>query len=217
MKPVMQKFTTHRGIAAPLLRNNIDTDAIIPSVEMKKVSKRGLSDGLFAAWRYIDRVKRVPNTEFVLNQPDYQKASILLSGRNFGCGSSREHAVWALDEYGIRAIVAPSFGAIFSANCIANGLLPARLPEDQVQSLASWVAADPQNNQLTIDLQTRSITTYEGQAYFFEILDADAEMLLQGLDPIALTMQMEAAIQKFEQTSRVARPWVELTKSVPVT
>lgn len=209
----MQKFITHKGIAAPLLRNNIDTDAIIPSVEMKRVSKRGLSPGLFAAWRYSDRSNRVPNAEFVLNQSGYQGASILLSGRNFGCGSSREHAVWALDEYGIRAIVAPSFGAIFSTNCIANGLLPARLPEDQIQSLASWVAADPQKNLLTIDLQQRCITTSEGQTYTFEILEADAEMLLQGLDPIALTLQLEQVIESFEKTSRVARPWVELAKS----
>lgn len=135
---------------------------------------------------------------------------MLLCGRNFGCGSSREHAVWALDEYGIRAIIASSFGAIFSANCIANGLLPARLPEDQVQSLASWVAADPQNNQLTIDLQQRSVATAEGQTCTFEILEADAEMLLQGLEPIALTLQLEQAIHTFEQMSRLARPWVEL-------
>jgi 3-isopropylmalate/(R)-2-methylmalate dehydratase small subunit len=209
----MQKFTTHKGITAPLLRNNVDTDAIIPSVEMKRVSKHGLSDGLFAAWRYSDRIKRVPNPEFILNQPEFQGTSILLSGRNFGCGSSREHAVWALDEYGIRAIVAPSFGAIFSTNCIANGVLPARLPEDQVQLLANWVAADPQRNQPTIDLQKRSITASGGQVYSFEILDADADMLLQGLDPIAMTLQLEEAIQSFEQNDRLARPWVELAKS----
>ncbi len=209
----MQKFTTHKGIAAPLLRNNVDTDAIIPSVEMKRVSKRGLSDGLFAAWRYSDRIQRVPNTEFILNEPAYQGTSILLSGRNFGCGSSREHAVWALDEYGIRAIVAPSFGAIFSTNCIANGLLPAQLPEEQVQLLANWVAEDPQKNRLTIDLQKRSISTTEGQDYSFKILDADAAMLLQGLDPIALTLQLEKAIQSFEQDSQLTRPWVELARS----
>jgi 3-isopropylmalate/(R)-2-methylmalate dehydratase small subunit len=208
----MQKFTTHTGIAAPLMRNNIDTDAIIPSVEMKRVSKRGLSSGLFAAWRYSDRSDRTPNEEFVLNLGSYQGASILLSGRNFGCGSSREHAVWALDEYGIRAIIAPSFGAIFSANCIANGLLPARLPEDQVQALAAWVATDPQQNQLNIDLESRCITTTAGQVYNFEILDADAEMLLQGLDPIALTMQKEEAIRSFELSDRLARPWVELAR-----
>ncbi len=208
----MQKFITHQGIAAPLLRNNIDTDAIIPSVEMKRVSKRGLSVGLFAAWRYSDRVERIPHSDFVLNQNGYLGASILLSGRNFGCGSSREHAVWALEEYGIRVIVAPSFGAIFSANCIANGLLPACLPEDQVQALANWVAADPKKNQLLVDLQERNITTTQGQSYSFDILDADAEMLLQGLDPIALTLQMEKAIQSFEQADRLTRPWVELSE-----
>jgi 3-isopropylmalate/(R)-2-methylmalate dehydratase small subunit len=211
----MQKLTHFQGIAAPLLRNNIDTDAIIPSVEMKRVSKRGLSAGLFAAWRYHDRSNRVLNPEFVLNQSDYQGASILLCGNNFGCGSSREHAVWALDEFGIRAIVAPSFGSIFSANCIANSLLPARLPEEQVQSLANWVAADPQKNKLIIDLTKRTITTSEGQSYAFEILDADAEMLLQGLDPIALTLQLEDSIRSFEQANRLARPWVELAKPEP--
>ena len=123
----MQPFAAHCGVAAPLLRSNVDTDAIIPSREMGRVSKRGLSIGLFANWRYADPRARIPNPEFVLNQPAYAGASILLGGDNFGCGSSREHAVWALAEFGIRAILAPSFGAIFQKNCIANGLLPARL------------------------------------------------------------------------------------------
>jgi len=209
----MQKFNQHVGIAAPLLRNNIDTDAIIPSVEMKRVSKKGLADGLFAAWRYRDRTGREPDMDFVLNQPGYQGVSILLCGRNFGCGSSREHAVWALGEYGIRAIIAPSFGAIFSANCIANGLLPACLPEADIQSLAAWVAGAPHNRKLEIDLPGRRIKAGDGQEYSFTILDADADMLLQGLDPIALTLQHKDAIETFEQTSFEQRPWVDLQKT----
>lgn len=209
----MDRFTTHKGIAAPLLRNNIDTDAIIPSMEMKRVSKRGLSSGLFAAWRYQDIRSREPNPEFVLNQPAYRGASILLGGRNFGCGSSREHAVWALEEFGIRVLVAPSFGTIFSANCVANGLLPACLPESDIQALADWVAADPREHQLEVDLPARSIRTSNGKAYPFGVLDADAEMLASGLDPIDLTLQLEARIEAFEKADRKERPWVELRGS----
>ena len=162
--------------------------------------------------RYHDIKSKEPNPEFVLNQAAYQNATILLGGRNFGCGSSREHAVWALDEYGIRALVAPSFGAIFSANCVANGLLPACLPEPQLQLLANWVAEDPQNHTLEIDLPKRCIRTSQGDEFEFDILDADADMLIRGLDPIALTLQLEEQIEAFEQASLAQRPWVELRK-----
>ena len=209
----MDKFLRHKGIAAPLMRNNVDTDAIIPSVEMKRVSKRGLASGLFAAWRYLDMKSKEPNPEFVLNKPAYQGASILLSGRNFGCGSSREHAVWALGEFGIRVLIAPTFGTIFSANCVANGLLPACLPEDQLQVLADWVAADPRNHLLEVDLPFRTITTSEGQQYAFRILDTDAEMLMGGLDPISLTLQSEEKISAYEQSARKKMPWLELANS----
>jgi len=206
----MRKFTLHKGVTAPLIRPNIDTDAIIPSVEMKRVSKKGLSSGLFAAWRYIDRVQRIPNPDFVLNQEAYQNASILLGGRNFGCGSSREHAVWALDEFGFRAIIAPSFGAIFRANCIANGLLPVGLVADDIDLLAEWVAKDPQANCLKIDLEQRSVTASPDQVFDFEMDESDAQMLLHGLDPIALTLRLEDQVEAFQQSDRLKRPWVYL-------
>ena len=206
----MRPFTEHTGIAAPLLRANIDTDSIIPSMEMKRVSKRGLSSGLFAGWRYTNRTERIENQSFVLNQPGYRQASILLGGENFGCGSSREHAVWALDEYGFRAIIAPSFGSIFAANCIANGVLPARLGAASIDILARHVQTDPQARPLTIDLKRRRIGTVDGQAFRFELADADAELLLRGLDPIGLTLQHSDAIATFEKSDRERRPWAYL-------
>ena len=206
----MRKFTVHEGVAAPLIRNNIDTDAIIPSVEMKRVSKKGLSSGLFASWRYTDRGQRIPEPEFVLNQDAYQHASILLGGKNFGCGSSREHAVWALAEFGIRAIIAPSFGAIFRANCIANGLLPISLGADIIGQLAEWVEKNPQVNRVRIDLEKRSINASQGLVFNFDMEDSDADMLLNGLDPIALTLRLEDQIKAYQETDRQERPWVYL-------
>lgn len=206
----MRKFTRHRGVAAPLIRNNVDTDAIIPSVEMKRVSRHGLSNGLFAAWRYADRVNRVPNPEFVLNLPEYRGASILLSGVNFGCGSSREHAVWALGEFGIRTIIAVSFGAIFRANCIANGLLPVCLPADIIETLAGLVAEGPQENLLLVDLERRLVCDSNFGEWPFELADSDADMLLNGLDPVALTLRLEDRIEAFQKTDRKARPWAYL-------
>ena len=145
-----EKFEQHRGVAAPMVQANIDTDAIIPSREMKRVSKQGLGEGLFAGWRYSEVGGREPNPDFVLNRPEYRGCSILLAGPNFGCGSSREHAVWALKEFGIRAILAPSFGAIFANNCIRNGLLPLVIDEAVIAAIAPWVEADPVVNQLQI-------------------------------------------------------------------
>lgn len=202
----MDKFTVHSGIAVPLLQPNIDTDAIIPSREMKTVSKRGLSSGLFAAWRYLEPTERQPNPDFVLNQPRYDKASILLAGDNFGCGSSREHAVWALAEYGFRAIIAPGFGSIFFNNCIANGIVPIVLRPEQVAALAQATEAAPQQNPITVDLPQLRIDCAALQLNF--VLDAQAQqMLTQGLDPIDLTLQRQAAIDSFELRDRQARPW----------
>ena len=206
----MREFTRHKGVAAPIIRNNIDTDAIIPSVEMKRVSKKGLSSGLFAGWRYTDRIKRLPDPEFVLNRTAYKDATILLGGKNFGCGSSREHAVWALDEFGIRVIIAPSFGAIFRANCIANGLVPILLEADIVQQLAKWVENDPQVNRLEIDLGQRNILAGQDLAFHFEMEDSDAEMLLNGWDPIALTLRLDNQIAAFQESDKQLRPWVYL-------
>lgn len=206
----MKKFTPHTGIAAPLVRNNIDTDAIIPSVEMKRVSRHGLSDGMFAAWRYLDRVERVRNPNFILNQEAYQGASILLSGINFGCGSSREHAVWALSEYGIRVIIAVSFGAIFQSNCIANGLLPISLPADIVEQLVCFVDEDPSQHKLHIDLGKRTVTATEDFIVHFDVAESDADMLLNGLDPVAMTLRQDDQIHAFQEKDRNERPWVYL-------
>jgi len=206
----VNKFTRHTGIAAPLIRNNVDTDAIIPSVEMKRVSKRGLSGGLFASWRYTDRVARITNPEFVLNQKIYQGASILLSGKNFGCGSSREHAVWALDEFGIRTIIAPSFGSIFQSNCIANGLLPISLPATTIAEMVDFVESDPQQNRLCVDLGQRSVSFSTDHIVYFDIRDSAAEMLLNGWDPIALTLRLDDQIEAFQAADRKVRPWIYL-------
>jgi 3-isopropylmalate/(R)-2-methylmalate dehydratase small subunit len=206
----VRKFTRHSGVAAPLLRSNIDTDAIIPSVEMKTVSRKGLADGLFAGWRYLDREARIPNPEFILNRPGFERASILLAGENFGCGSSREHAVWALDEFGIRALIAPSYGSIFRANCIANGLLPITLPFNEVQALAAAIGTKASAHELAIDLELGSILTPDGSTCHFEIREADAAMLLNGWDPIALTLQHEDAIRAFTSRDRDERPWAYL-------
>ncbi|MFN2288290.1 MAG: 3-isopropylmalate dehydratase small subunit, partial [Chromatocurvus sp.] len=185
----MQKFHQHRGVAAPLMRNNVDTDAIIPSREMKRVSRTGLGDGLFAAWRYTLPGGREPDPAFILNQAAYRNTSILLSGSNFGCGSSREHAVWALSEYGIRAIIASSFGSIFYSNCIRNGVLPIVLPEAEVESLAADVERDPQARRLLIDLPAERVITVDDGSFTFPIQPAQKHMLLEGLDGIALTQQ----------------------------
>ena len=203
----MDEFVRHEGIAAPLLRDNIDTDAIVPSREMKRVSKHGLGEGLFAGWRYLSQERREPNPDFVLNQPDYRGASILLGGANFGCGSSREHAVWALKEYGIRAIVAPGFGTIFAGNCVRNGLLPLVLPAEVIAAIAAWVSTAPGQNRVLIDLQAQQLEA-AGQTYSFE-LDAGARgMLLQGLDAIALTQTRGEIIERFHRRRQKLRPWL---------
>ena len=203
----MDEFVRHEGLAAPLLRDNIDTDAIIPSREMKRVSKHGLGEGLFAGWRYLSQERREPDPDFVLNQPGYRGASILLGGANFGCGSSREHAVWALREYGIRAIVAPGFGTIFAGNCVRNGLLPLVLPAEVIAAIAAWVSAAPGQNRVLIDLQAQQLEA-AGQTYSFE-LDAGARgMLLQGLDAIALTQTRGEIIERFHRRRQKLRPWL---------
>lgn len=206
----MHKFDVHTGVAAPLLRANVDTDAIIPSREMKSVSKHGLADGLFAGWRYREIGGREPDPAFVLNQPAYTGTSILLAGDNFGCGSSREHAVWALAEYGIRAVIAPGFAPIFHGNCVRNGVVPARVGAAEVARLAEAVAPDPQRRQLTVDLLAQSITGPDGLQVRFEIEPAAREMLLEGLDAIDLTLRHGAAIEAFLARDRGERPWIYL-------
>ena len=208
----MKTFTKHSGIAAPMLRINIDTDAIIPSREMKRVSKSGLGESLFAGWRYIDRGKdtEILDPGFVLNQPDYADTSILLAGRNMGCGSSREFAVWALTDYGIRAIIAPSFGAIFYTNCIRNGLLPIVLDEAVVAELAGQVVNDPQQDRLSIDLAECIVVSPNGQSHPFDIEFVYQRMLMEGLDAIDITMKSIAAINAYSKIDREKRSWAYL-------
>ena len=186
------KFTTHRGIAAPILRDNIDTDQIIPSREMRTVSKTGLADGLFAGQRYIKG--REPDPNFVLNQPGFAKASVILSGKNFGCGSSREHAVWALSEYGIRAIIAESFGEIFYNNCVRNGILPITLSVDEIAGLG---------HEVVIDLDSQSVNKVK-----FEIAENDKAMLMNGYDLIELTLEHETDIATFIEQDQKRRYWI---------
>ncbi len=206
----MEKFTTLTAIAAPILRINIDTDAIIPSREMKKVSKVGLSGGLFAGWRYTAPGGREENPEFILNQEPYRRAQILLSGMNFGCGSSREHAVWALHEWGIRAIVAPGFGAIFQGNCVRNGILPVVLDNALIEDVAHQVTGDPAHRLVTVDLQHCRLTAPDGTTHAFKLAPADRDMLLEGLDAIAQTMQRDDEILAFQGRDRLRRPWIYL-------
>ena len=206
----MKNFIELTAIAAPLLRINVDTDAIIPSREIKGVSKKGLSDGLFAGWRYLAPGSRDENPEFILNQASYRQAEILLSGMNFGCGSSREHAVWALAEWGIRCIIAPSFGAIFYGNCVRNGILPVVLSNDIVENLARRVEIDPEKNKITINLTGGVVTAPDGDTYSFEIAAGDREMLIEGLDAIAVTMKRDDEILAFQARDRLKRPWIYL-------
>jgi len=206
----MQKFVRMTAVAAPLLRSNVDTDAIIPSREMKAVAKDGLADGLFAGWRYRTVGGRDPDPAFVLNQPAWAGAGILLAGENFGCGSSREHAVWALVEYGIRAVIAPSFAPIFRSNCVRNGLLPVRLAADAIAALALAVETDPQRRRVTVDLVAQQVVGPEGDVYPFRIDAESREMLLEGLDAIDLTLKQRDAIEAFRRRDRELRPWVDL-------
>ena len=194
------------GVAAPLMRRNVDTDAIIPSREMKRVSREGLGEGLFANWRYADVAAREEAPDFVLNRERYRDARILISGENFGCGSSREHAVWALADWGIGAVIAPSFGEIFQANCAQNGVVAVVLPEEQVEAIGA--EAEERELRLTVDLAACEVQGFGGRALPFPIKPREREMILKGLDPIALTLsEHAAAIEAFEQADRTTRPW----------
>jgi 3-isopropylmalate/(R)-2-methylmalate dehydratase small subunit len=204
----MLPFDVLTAVAAPLIRANVDTDAIIPSREMKSVSKQGLADGLFAGWRYTAIGGREPDPAFVLNQPAYAGTRVLLSGENFGCGSSREHAVWALLEYGIRAVIAPGFAPIFHGNCVRNGILPVRLEPDRIARLAAAVAPDPQRRLLTVDLPRQRVAGPDGLEFAFEIAPEEREMLLEGLDAIDLTLKHRDAIDAFLARDRERRPWI---------
>ena len=207
----MTPFTQHAGVAMPLRRSNIDTDTIIPSWEMRTVSRSGLAAGLFAPWRYSDPDARSVNPDFVFNQPAYRDASILLAGENFGCGSSREHAVWALQESGFRAIIAPSFATIFRNNAQRNGLLTVELADSAIDALTQWVSVDPRRNTVCIDLDACTIEHDPKQAVLSFSMDPTIRnMLLNGLDEIGLTEQSMDRIAAFEERDRPIRPWVYL-------
>lgn len=191
----MKPFTVHTGLVAPMDRSDVDTDQIIPKQFLKRIERTGFGQFAFYDWRYLDDGS--PNPEFELNRPEYQGATILLARRNFGCGSSREHAPWALDDYGFRAIIAPSFADIFYNNCFKNGMLPIRLDEATVDGLFQRAARYP-GYRLTIDLVQRKITDEYGLSVGFEVDEFRRHCLLNGLDDIGLTLQYEADIARYE-------------------
>jgi len=200
----MQKFTTLTGIAAVLPMINVDTDMIIPKQYLKTIKRTGLGKGLFAELRYDEAGATLP--EFVLNKKPYSDAKILITGENFGCGSSREHAPWALLDFGIRCLIAPSFADIFYNNCFKNGILPITLPQAEIDKLIDD-AGRGANATLSIDLAAQEIRGPDGGAIRFEIDPFRKRCLMEGLDDIGLTLEKESAIETFEQRARLERPW----------
>ena len=201
----MEKFEKLSGIAAPLPIINVDTDMIIPKQFLKTIKRSGLGVNLFDEMRYDDDGTEIPG--FVLNKPQYRAAQILIAGDNFGCGSSREHAPWAIKDFGIRCIIAPSFADIFHSNCFKNGILPIALPQEQVDLLMAE-AQKGANARLEIDLEAQTVTTSEGDAIAFEVDAFKKHCLLEGLDDIGLTMEKVASIDTFEASASAVRPWV---------
>ncbi|VVE04671.1 3-isopropylmalate dehydratase [Pandoraea iniqua] len=210
----MEKFTVHTGLVAPLDRENVDTDAIIPKQFLKSIKRTGFGPNLFDEWRYLDVGQpgqdcstRPLNPNFVLNQPRFQNSTVLLARKNFGCGSSREHAPWALQQYGFRAVIAPSFADIFFNNCYKNGLLPIALSELQVDHLFNETAAFP-GYQLTIDLEKQAVITADGRAYEFDIAPFRKYCLLNGFDDIGLTLRHADKIRAYEAERLAKQPWL---------
>ncbi len=202
----MQPFTRLDAKAAPLDIDNLDTDQIIPKQFLKTVEREGLSKGLFYDLRFDEAGQ--PNPGFVLNDPKFAGAGVLIAGDNFGCGSSREHAPWALLDYGLRCVVAPSFADIFYNNCFNNGLLPVALPEDQVRALMG--EAKGGNHVFSIDLESQTVTAPSGAAFHFDIDPGRKEKLLKGLDAIGETLQAAAAIDTYEHRLSLSKPWLEV-------
>ena len=210
----MKAFTQHSGIAGPMDRANVDTDMIIPKQFLKSIKRSGFGPNLFDELRYLDEGQpgqdcshRPVNKDFPLNKPRYKGASILLARKNFGCGSSREHAPWALEDYGFRTIIAPSYADIFYNNCFKNGLLPVILTEQQVDVLFKEMNA-AEGYQLTIDLVAQKVIRPNGESFDFEIDEFRKDCLVQGLDEIGLTMQSADAIKEYEKTRQASQPWV---------
>lgn len=216
----MKPYTTEQGIVAPLDRSNVDTDLIIPKQFLKSIKRTGFGDNLFDELRYLDEGflgqdinKRPKNPDFVLNQTRYAGASILLARKNFGCGSSREHAPWALNEYGFRTVIAPSFADIFYNNCFKNGMLPVILSEKDVDELFKECFANI-GYQLTVDLENQKVISPSGKEYSFEVDAFRKHCLLNGLDDIGLTLQHADDIKAFEEKAKADRPWVFAELSV---
>lgn len=210
----MKKFEKLTGLVVPIDRANVDTDAIIPKQYLKSIKRTGFGPNLFDAWRYLDpgepgmdHSRRRPNPEFVLNQPRYRGAQILLARENFGCGSSREHAPWALEDYGIRAMIAPSFADIFYGNCFKNGLLPIVLPAEEMDRLFRETLAT-EGYRLTVDLEAQTVMTPGGESFRFEIDPFRKHCLLEGLDEIGLTLQHADEIRTYEERRRQEAPWL---------
>lgn len=210
----MQAYNTQTGIVCPLDRSNVDTDQIIPKQFLKSIKRTGFGVNLFDDWRYLDEgfpgqdnSQRPINREFVLNLPRYKGATILLARKNFGCGSSREHAPWALSEYGFRTVIAPSFADIFYNNCFKNGMLPIVLDEAIVDKLMQATLAN-EGYELTADLERQVVTTPTGEAYSFEVDDFRKHCLLNGLDDIGLTLQQSDAIKDYEHKMMQKTPWI---------
>lgn len=191
----MEAFKEHVGLGVPLDRINVDTDQIIPKQFLKRIERTGFEDFLFYDWRYLDNGE--PNPDFVLNVPRYQGGSVLVAGANFGCGSSREHAPWALQQYGFKVVIAPSFADIFRNNCYKNGVLPVALPADVVKDLIRQIEAQ-EGYQLRVDLEVQQVIQPDGTSYTFEIGDFEKHCLLNGLDEIGWTLQFESQIAQYE-------------------
>jgi len=214
----MQAFTVHQGLVAPMDRDNVDTDAIIPKQFLKSIARSGFGPNLFDAWRYLDPGEpgqdpalRQPNPDFVLNQPRYAGASILLARSNFGCGSSREHAPWALEQYGFRVLIAPSFADIFFNNCFKNGILPIQLPESQVAKLFDEVLAFP-GYSLTVDLPRQVVVKPDGVELPFDVQPFRKYCLVNGFDDIGLTLRHADKIKAFEAERLARMPWLAQTQ-----
>ncbi|MBX7057241.1 MAG: 3-isopropylmalate dehydratase small subunit [Leptospirales bacterium] len=211
----MKALQKHQGLALPLNRSDVDTDQIIPKQFLKKIERTGFGVHLFHDWRFLDDEGLKPNPEFVLNQQRYQGASVLVAGDNFGCGSSREHAPWALEDYGFRIVVAPSFADIFYGNCIKNGMLPVRLPAADVQSIMNWVEANP-GAEIAVDLEKLELRA-GADVYNFEIDLFHQKCLLNGWDDIGLTLTRSAEIDRFESDYRAKRPYyAEMAQSASI-
>jgi 3-isopropylmalate/(R)-2-methylmalate dehydratase small subunit len=201
----MEKFTQLTGVAAPLPLINVDTDMIIPKQFLKTIKRSGLGRNLFDEMRFDEQGNEI--ADFVLNRPAYREAQILVAGENFGCGSSREHAPWALLDFGIRAVIAPSYADIFFNNCFKNGILPIVLPQEQVDALMKD-AEKGANARMTIDLETQTVTSSDGRVFHFEVDPFRKHCLLNGLDDIGLSLEKAAFIESFEATAAQSRPWV---------